>query len=144
MSINNFEIAFRDVISALDLRSQLARFLRIPVTNIVDFNNYWDLDETQQQLSVGVSMDYSACGPKTLLRGVCFFPLKGEQMGSLAYHFVTRLKTEVAIGDYTYPSPHAQDRSLVYFPDGSCARAIAIWNTLNNVNDIELAPFGLK
>lgn len=116
MSINNFEIAFRDVIGFLDLHSQLARFLKIPVTDIVNFDNYWDLDETQQQLSVGVSIDYSACGLKTLLQGVCCFPLEGEQMGSLAYNFATRLKTEAVIGDYTYPNPHAQDRALVYFP----------------------------
>lgn len=144
MPINNFEIAFRGAVSALDLQNQLACFLKIPIANIVDFDNYWNLNETRQKLLVGISIDYSACGLKTLLRGMCFFPLKDEQMGNLASDFATRLNMKVVIGDYTYPNPRAQDRSLVYFPNGSCARAIASWDRFNDANDIELVPFGLK
>ena len=142
MSITNFEIAFRHVITGRALTNCLADFLQITPDNIVDADAYWVLDAHMQKTHIGVTVCHSGRGLRTLLKGVSGLALEGELLGELAFYYATRLKTEAVIGDHTYPDPRAQDRSLIYFPDGSCARCIDNWDAASQVNEVELAPFG--
>lgn len=142
MYIVEFEIAFREEIDTPALRSKLAAFLKIPIAQIVDLNDYWDLESGQQKSHIGLTVYYSGSGLKTLAKGVCFLPLEGERMGDLAFYLAVELKTEVVIGDYSYPNHMVQDRSLIYFPNGSCARAISKWDGINEANEVELCLFG--
>ncbi|WP_416772776.1 hypothetical protein ACMGT0_12230 [Pseudomonas sp. RHF3.3-3] len=98
-----------------------SNYFGIPVGNFVGIDDFWEIKSSEQKYLVGVRLDVSEVGYKTLVVCYCYFELYGDSLGGLAKYLAVELGTDVAIGDYVHTSDVVNGRLMVFSADGEVA-----------------------
>ncbi|QXI31126.1 hypothetical protein [Pseudomonas vanderleydeniana] len=121
MTISIFEISIRKELDMKRVSALFSSYFGIPVGGVVEIDEFWGAEPSEQQYLVGVRLNVSEVGYKTLVVCYCYFELYGESLGSLAKYLAVELGTDVAIGDYVHVSDVVNGRFMVFSADGEVA-----------------------
>ena len=122
------ELSFRSHLGHEPLCDFLAAALPVSRHLIGEKMEYWDRLGTDQQLAVGVEVQWSERGYKTFLKWVQEAEVPGPQLLTIALAAAREFDTEVAAGDVLETTESQPGRFMVAKPDGTVYKAVELCN----------------
>lgn len=119
MNISIFEVSIRKEINMSEISVALTYFFEFSDFNALSVDAFWALSEGMQEKSIGVRLEYSDVGFRTLAIFYCCFEVVGEVLAGFAKYLAENFGTEVAVGDYLHKADVVNDRFIIFQADGS-------------------------
>ncbi|NBF09200.1 hypothetical protein [Pseudomonas sp. Fl4BN1] len=119
MNILIFEVSIRKELHIGEISAALKFFFELPDLNILSADAFWELSEVEQEMSIGIRLEYNGVGYRTLAIFYCCFDVFDEILAGFAKYLAESFGTEVAIGDYLHKADVVNDRFVVFQADGS-------------------------
>lgn len=123
-----YELSFRSHVDERRLCDYLAASLGVDRELLGNEMVYWDRVGTDHPLVVGVQVQWSDLGYKTLLKWVQESEVPGPQLLAIALAAAREFDTEVAAGDVLEPTESLPGEFMVVKPDGTVYKAVELCN----------------
>lgn len=133
-----FELSIIDFVHVAEITKAIGYFLSIPASSIHTYDDFFSQKTYANGLSVGIRVQHSDTGFRSLIDIVTSFDYDDLAQLSLADFLAKSFNSYVAIGDFMLDQLESTGRYLVVDPIGDCRCAIEISN--GEIFDLQISP----